>query len=142
MNRKFFYFYCCFVVLFMVGCSDPVMVEQPRIDIIPQPLEIESKSGVFLIDKSTNITANGSNDAVDKLVANFNANLWENAGFKLLFNPNSEFTKNNIHLEVDPEFESDSSEGYSLQIDENGVLIKAKEIGGIFSDSNPFDSYG
>ncbi len=100
-----------------------------ELGLIPEPLHVEKSDGFFAINDSTKIIATDNPD-VRKSVNYLNARLQKAGGMKLAVeNSDANAGKNKIYFEVISDNPDFGSEGYSLEINENGVKIKGEPAG-------------
>jgi hexosaminidase len=122
-----------FLTLAAVALASASVALADGIAIIPKPLKLEAKTGVFQITKDTVITYSGGATEV-KLFA---GQLRSATGFKL---PASQAStapgKNGIAFVIQKELASRlGNEGYNLNVTPTGILVSAPTEAGLFYGS-------
>lgn len=116
-------------VLLTVGCKN--QIDHERVSIIPIPVEINAGKGEFKINPNTTIVY--SNDSLSWL-ATYASSLWEQyLGYPLQQSIELEkHTSNHIGIKINSyPNEIIDNEGYTIEINRNGVLINANTKAGI-----------
>lgn len=96
--------------------------------IIPEPVSYKIQNGAFLLHANLSIKSINVNEMVLKQVALFQSQLKSN-GFTF-----SEVAKNTslINVELNKNLKV-PTEGYELEVNENKIILKAKDEGGFFN---------
>ncbi|TVZ55409.1 hexosaminidase [Lutibacter sp. Hel_I_33_5] len=119
---KFHHYILLVFILFIKSCSekpsDPVSP-----NIIPKPLSEKILQGVFILNNETKIEANEALKSVSNYFTNY-----LNEGYQI--NLSDAKTGNIISFTIDETIIN--NEGYSLKIEENKILITAKNSKGAF----------
>lgn len=99
------------------------------INVIPQPVSVQSNIGIFIVNKNTVFVAPVGADEVNVALKYLNDKLTSAAGFTLV--TTSIITqKNAISVELTPDIAN--SEGYELSVTPQGINIKARDAAGVF----------
>jgi hexosaminidase len=99
-----------------------------EVKIIPQPAEVITNKGSFVISAATNLVVGGEENKAT--AAFFNKYLLEYYGFELAIVEKA--TKNSIVLKSLKNIDGLPGEGYSLKSDKEGVLIEGNSNQGTF----------
>ena len=99
------------------------------INIIPQPVSVQSNAGVFVINKNTVFVAPVGADEVNLALKYLNDKLNNSAGFALATTSNIT-KKNAISVELTPDVAN--VEGYEMSVTSQGINIKAQNASGVF----------
>ncbi len=112
-----------FSLFFLMACSTKTPV---KINLLPKPVEMEVKRGIFTLSAKSSISVNENNgrlleirDFAKKIIA-------ERTGFQL-----KEGESKGIKLEIS-EIPEVGNEGYLLNISGAGIIIKANNPAGLF----------
>jgi hexosaminidase len=99
-----------------------------EVKIIPQPVQVTTNSGSFLISPKTSLVVANNQDSATATF--FNDYLLDYYGFKLPIVKIAK--KNSIKLNSDQKIEGLKSEGYTLKSDNDGVVINGNSAIGTF----------
>jgi len=128
------YFRFCWLIIILVvflSACDQNELSENRISIIPLPENIEIRDGEFEINSRTDIFVGKRSG---KLAKYLNELLAPATGYKFLireYDDSGEIMKNGISVFIDTLLTEFGDEGYTLCIENNGVLIKASTEAGI-----------
>ena len=110
------------VAAYFVVCATPLIAQE--INIIPEPFQMTKGNGVFTLPKNIAINAQtGTNSLVDEIASQ----LRKVTGATVYFSKN----KPSITLDLVKD-DNLGSEGYALDINTNGIFIKANTNSGLF----------
>ena len=111
----------------MFSCSDSDTVTN-EIDIIPRPVEMHRRTGVFTLSDATSIDF----DAADAGLARIAGELSETVRVATGYAPvkNSNISKSNIRLAIDPDIEGD--EAYHLTVKKGRITISGSTHAGVY----------
>jgi hexosaminidase len=110
------------VTAFFAVCATPLIAQE--INIIPEPYQMTKGNGVFTLPKNINIDAQaGTNSLVDEIAGQ----LKKVTGATVYFSKN----KPSITLNLVKD-DNLGNEGYALDINTNGIFIKANTNSGLF----------
>jgi len=112
------------LLLIVVGLSSGLMTKAQNLSIIPEPYQMTKGTGTYTLPKSIAINAPTSANAISDLLA---GKLRTTTGQVVYFTKN----KPSIDLQLVNEANL-GSEGYSLDINEKGIQIKANGNTGLF----------
>jgi len=112
----------------LVFCFLSIAVYCQQINIIPQPVELKTSNGKFIISKKTTIAAKDEEDR--KTADLFNDYLKKNYGFKL--DVDKQESKNYIRLSTKRFIKAPDKDGYDLTVTANGVSISGDTYAGTF----------
>jgi hexosaminidase len=112
------------LLLIVVGLSTALISKAQSLSIIPEPYQMTKGAGTFTLPKSIAINAPSSANAISDLMA---GKLRTTTGRVVYFTKN----KPSIDLQVVNDANL-GSEGYSLDINEKGIQIKANGNAGLF----------
>ncbi len=117
----------------IIGLSSCVnKIDNQRVSIIPQPVNIKASSGDFIITQSTKLVVNTPKLAH---LATYSSTLWEQyLGYRISqATDGDESTGNNIYLNINKETNPQiGKEGYTLEISNDEITIAANTNAGIF----------
>ncbi|CAM4119704.1 beta-N-acetylhexosaminidase [Flavobacterium weaverense] len=114
-------------ILFFLGFLNDLQAQ--KLDLIPKPVKIEQKAGVFLIPPSVQIIV----DKKAKKSASFiSEKFLKNTGVSPSLIIGNKNKKNAITLLVDEKM-SVPADGYTLNVSKTGMLIKGKSINGLLN---------
>ena len=139
MKQMTLYLILCGLSL-VIGCAgDNVMVQtgvekkhmgQAQILIIPEPVNVQPKSGSFELDSNTVIIADRSTRKLGNQLSHM---LTPAMGYKLAVEEGKKGESNAIILSLNPELQGLGKEGYHLTVTQNQVRIEAaQEAGGFY----------
>ncbi|MEN8158287.1 MAG: beta-N-acetylhexosaminidase [Bacteroidota bacterium] len=111
------------IATIFTGCGTKEVV-----GIVPQPVNIEVKSGTFLINEKTKIVVNGDNEASQKTAEYFAEQFRKVSGLELDIVEGGSRIKNSIYL-CNQTDEEHAAEGYEMLIDRQGVVITGDPAG-------------
>ena len=112
------------LLLILVGLSTALISKAQNLSIIPEPYQMTKGAGTYTLPKSIAINAPSSANAISDLMA---GKLRSTTGRVVYFTKN----KPSIDLQVVNDVNL-GSEGYSLDINEKGIQIKANGNAGLF----------
>lgn len=114
------------MLLIAVFLSSLNIVQAQKLDIIPQPVKIEQKEGIFVIPSSVQIV-------VDKKIQNsadyIRSDFFRNTGIKPIVTIGKRHKKEAISFLVDEKINL-PNDGYELSVTKKGVVIKGKSPNG------------
>ena len=113
--------------IFILSLTTTLCVAQQTVNIIPQPVSIQQKSGNFILTGNTAIQYNPQQKDLKKVVDFFNLQIRKIAGFVLYVNISRPTT---IQLTIE-KLETTGDEDYRMEITSKGVAIKANTTAGI-----------
>ncbi len=100
-----------------------------KLDIIPKPVKVEQKEGVFVIPPSVQVVL----DKKVQLSSDYiKANLLKNTGINPIVSIGKSHKKNTISLLVDEKM-SLPNDGYKLIINKKGIVVKGKSANGVLN---------
>ncbi|MEM8521343.1 family 20 glycosylhydrolase [Flavobacterium sp. PL12] len=114
-------------ILFFLGFLNDLQAQ--KLDLIPKPVKIEQKAGVFLIPSSVQIIVDKK---AKKSVSFISEKFLKNTGVSPSLVIGSKNKKNAITFLVDEKM-SVPVDGYALNVSKTGVLIKGKSINGLLN---------
>ncbi len=116
------------ILIVLSACS---VQKKDYVNVIPEPQEVILQSGIFRITKSTKLFTNNFKKA-ENAINYLNEKFASGAGFK--FTPQENQNPDN-HNEIFIEAVNNNNlgkEGYSLNVNNNGIVIKAESPEGLF----------
>ena len=118
-----------YLLLITIFFSSLNIVKAQKLDIIPKPVKIEQQLGVFLIPSEVHII-------VDKKIQNstnyISSTFLKNTGINPKISIGKKYHKNGIQFLVDEKLDI-PNDGYTLNVDKNGVIIKGKSPNGVLN---------
>ncbi len=117
------------VVTLLIQCNSK-KTEPGTINIIPKPVNVETGSGQFTLDKNTKIVLVEDNEEMQSLAAYLQSIAGPATGFDLQVGSNGSDGQNSIVLAVDPSL--GKPEGYHLDVATNQVKITGGSTAGVF----------
>ncbi len=104
-----------------------------EVSIIPEPVNLELKTGTFTIDKKTKIVYEKGNVDLRAIGEKLSDQIKELTGFQLeVTDGGQNDAQQNIYLSLNKKSDTLGNEGYSLDVDKNGIQAKANKEAGIF----------
>lgn len=124
------------LALTLTGCESSKVTKSYNegINIIPVPVEMAVNDGRFSLKSSTKIAINGTQE-LEPVANYFAAKINGATGYSISV---SDASSNVISLSVNPELDTPSSEGYTLDVTSNGVTIVGKSAAGVFYGMQSF----
>ena len=126
----FFYF----LFLTFASCSlqkDKSIPGTESLGIVPAPSSITNVNESFTLNDATEIAAQGDNKEIVQLTAYLSGEIETTFKLKLKTNTNAPSDqKNTLFFEIDDQIEN--KEGYSISVNQNQVILKAKNSQGLF----------
>jgi hexosaminidase len=123
-----------FAILFFVTLG---VHAQNKIALIPQPVSIEEKEGVFQLNSSTAIGLSVSSAEVEKVGALLSEKLSLATGFKIALKKNDRTAAIQLTILKNKNAEI-GDEGYLLSVYKDSVTIKANQPAGLFYGMETF----
>jgi hexosaminidase len=123
------------IALAFASCEEPkVQQDITKLNIIPQPVESKLLTGEFVLNAETKVIISEGNVEATKIANGFAAKIKTAKGFDLTVEAGQlESTLDNeIRFVFSEDVEKYSTEGYSLNVDKNGVVIEAFKPNGMF----------
>ncbi|WP_245977434.1 beta-N-acetylhexosaminidase [Albibacterium indicum] len=118
----------CLILLFIVPLANA-----QEVSIIPEPVNLELKTGTFTIDKKTKIVYEKGNVDLRAIGEKLSDQIKELTGFQLeVTDGGQNDAQQNIYLSLNKKSDTLGNEGYSLDVDKNGIQAKANKEAGIF----------
>jgi hexosaminidase len=121
--------------LFLLLSILTVNAQDAQIAIIPQPVSVEKQSGRFTVDEKTRIVFSGNDAALQKAVRKFGSKIQKGEAVQMPDNQASAYKPVNNEIVFLINRQADAKlgkEGYSLEVTENNVVVRANEAAGIF----------
>lgn len=119
--------FCVSLTVILIGLISHA--QTPIIPIIPQPAEVKSGEGSFVINSSTSIFYNAADKDAAKVAGLFNSAIKRAAGFELM--PIAVSSKNTIHFSILPTADL-GKEGYAISVTKDVVHVHASQGAGLF----------
>ena len=120
---------CVFVLLLF---SLSTVFATNDINIIPEPVKMSTRAGQYILPVSFKIELNSSLPEIKFIATEFGNKIANATGYKYSVDENAKST-NNIRLYLNKTHNKEiGDEGYTLTVDEKGVLIKANKSAGLF----------
>ena len=98
------------------------------IAILPQPVSVQAREGVFTLDRDTRIVSDAANASTAGMLAQW---LAPATGFKFVPRRIAD-ADNAISLRIDPSLARLGDEGYTLEVTPQRILIRAPKAAGVF----------
>ena len=117
------------ILLIAIFLSSLSIMQAQQLDIIPKPVKVEQKEGVFIIPASVQIIVDKK---VQKSVAFITASFLKNTGINPIVVVGSKQKKNTIAFLVDEKMKL-PNDGYKLRVTKKGVLVKGKSVNGVLN---------
>lgn len=125
-------------VFFLLIVFNCVLILKMRaadsIYIIPQPVKVVTHEGNFILPKNITIVVNSGVKEVDEMVKQFSEKLTQATGYSIsVNNGDKKNSSSTIHLLLNKKNEAIlGDEGYELEVNSDGVLIRANRPAGLY----------
>ncbi|MDR7371705.1 family 20 glycosylhydrolase [Flavobacterium aquidurense] len=117
------------ILLIAIFLSCVNISQAQKLDIIPKPVKVEQKEGVFVIPSSVQIVI----DKKVQLSSDYiKANLLKNTGINPIVSIGKSHKKNTISFLVDEKM-SLPNDGYKLTVTKKGIAVKGKSVNGVLN---------
>ncbi|MES1214740.1 MAG: family 20 glycosylhydrolase [Bacteroidota bacterium] len=117
--------------LFFLACSLITFSQNGKIAIIPEPVSMVEKAGVFTLAHNTAINITGNDANAIKAADNLSKAIMTATGFKTIVKNNA--TDATINLNILPANDKElGNEGYKLIVSPTSVTISANKAAGLF----------
>ena len=117
------------ILLIAIFLSSLSIVQAQQLDIIPKPVKVNQKEGLFVMPPLVQIIV----DKKAQKSANFiTASFLKNTGINPIVAIGSKQKKNTIAFLVDEKM-SLPNDGYKLSVTKKGVLVKGKSVNGVLN---------
>lgn len=132
----FRFFFSLFILMFMVRCGGLAQKTESFINVVPQPVSVNAKSGDFLLSPRSEVRFPAAVKAEWEPVAKYlSATLQGPSGFALPLKPYDKWSKkvaddNALCFVQDPTVTAE--EGYTLEVSKSAILIRARTAVGAF----------
>ena len=111
------------------------LAAQPKLSILPEPVEIKTGEGFFVLNPSSSISTSSTDAELTRLAEQLSATLSRPTGFKMPVRAGGIMTNNvgNILLQINKNNEPLlGNEGYRLSIGEAVITISANKPAGLY----------
>ncbi len=108
---------------------------QPKLSILPEPVEIKTGEGFFVLNPSSSISTSSTDAELSRLAEQLSATLSRSTGFKMPVRAGGIMTNNvgNILLQINKSNDAVlGNEGYRLNIGQAVVTISANKPAGLY----------
>lgn len=118
----------CLILLFIVPLANA-----QEVSIIPEPVNLDLKTGTFTINQKTKIVYEKGNVDLRAIGEKLSDQINELTGFQLeVTGGGQNNAQQNIYLSLNKKPDTLGNEGYSLDVNKNGIQAKANKEAGIF----------
>lgn len=117
----------------MTACTKPIPADLSKVSFIPLPIAVMATGSSYMIDQSTEVYVADKAEEVLKTAGILVEQIEFLTGFKPAIKViNESSVQEGIVLTLNADEESLGTEGYQLEIDENGIIVKANQTSGLF----------
>lgn len=104
-----------------------------EISIIPMPVQLQEKNGSFAINKETKIVVQQGNEEAMRIGKMLAEKFQKAAGLEIaVTGVNDNGSNNTIYFTTSAANDSLGNEGYQLSVNNNSVIVRAREPAGLF----------
>ena len=122
------------IVLILTSCTNQNSVEESLVNIIPKPVEMEVRNGTFTIKPNTKLFVQTDNKESQEIAEYLIDKIKTTAGYKLTIENSGAKSKVDgaILITTNLADEKLGDEGYTLEVGDKYVVIKAPKKAGLF----------
>jgi hexosaminidase len=117
------------VLLIAIFLSSLSTIQAQKLDIIPKPVKVEQNEGVFIIPSSVQIIVDKK---AEKSAEYIKTSLSKYTGINAIVSIGNKHKKNTIAFLVDEKMNL-PNDGYKLNINKKGILVKGKSANGVLN---------
>ncbi|MDW7695130.1 family 20 glycosylhydrolase [Flammeovirgaceae bacterium SG7u.111] len=133
MKNMFLPLICWAIMLMTLSCSSVQKDENydSPISIIPEPVSMEKGQGAIILTEKTNLLVSEGDAQAKEIAESFAQQFQEASGIQLLVKETKDRAPNGGILFTVAEIDV-PAEGYSLVVNDEGVVVKGKDHAGLF----------
>lgn len=117
------------ILLIAIFLSSLNILQAQKLDIIPKPVTIEQKAGIFVIPSSVHVSIDKKIEKSTNYIA---ASLLKNTGINPIVSIGNQHKKNTISFLVDEKMHL-PNDGYTLSVTKKRILVKGKSPNGVLN---------
>lgn len=117
------------VLLIAIFLSSLSTIQAQKLDIIPKPVKVEQNEGVFVIPSSVQIIVDKK---AEKSAEYIKSSFSKHTGINTIVSIGNKHKKNTIAFLVDEKMNL-PNDGYKLNINKKGILVKGKSANGVLN---------
>jgi len=117
------------LILICLMLCQAVSLGAQDLSIVPQPTKMDMQDGAFRLNQDTRIYCTPESRGEALLLKTY---LAPATGFELKLSQGRRASRNSIQLALDPEFKTQTDEGYSLKVTTDRIVIRATGTAGLF----------
>lgn len=118
-----------YIYLFALFLSSLTILQAQKLDIIPKPVKVKQKEGVFVIPSTVNIIVDEKVKTSSDYIKN---GFSKNTNTNPIVSVGTKTQKNSISFLVDEKLNL-PNEGYQLSVTKKGVIVKGKTANGVLN---------
>lgn len=131
---KFNLLFCtCLSILILQSCKPEATTDLSQAILIPKPVSVIGSGYEFELTENTSVILESEDPDMKELGEYLASEIMVATGFATAVKTAEAPSKGNIHLSFIPEADAElGSEGYVLNVEEEGITIKANKPSGVF----------
>jgi len=120
------------ILVLFFSCEEETNIDLKQEDLIPKPRRIQVSNGSFLMTADTPINMIGDIEVIQPIVDHLNERIAESTGFNLTSRSKSG-ASNGINFFVNAKEDGKLTDGYSIEVVKNNLVISADGGPGLFN---------